>query len=61
METTKVGTVLNGLSHLRGVTRKGEFVLSLIRGLGGNLTLGNVKGEKEERKGTRQKGEKIEK
>lgn len=39
VETTKVGLVLNGLSHINGVTRKGEFVLGLIRGLGGNLTL----------------------
>lgn len=39
VETTKVGLVLNGLSHLHGVARKGEFVLGLIRGLGGNLTI----------------------
>ena len=40
VDTTKVGLVLNGLSHLNGIARKGEFVLGLIRGLGGNLALG---------------------
>ncbi len=40
VETTKVGLVLNGLSHLHSVTRKGDFVLGLIRGLGGNLSIG---------------------
>lgn len=39
MDTSLVGTVLNGLSHLRGVTERGQFVVGLIRGLGGNLTL----------------------
>ncbi|XP_065833043.1 cytoplasmic dynein 2 heavy chain 1-like isoform X2 [Oscarella lobularis] len=37
VETTLVGTALNGLSHLRGVRTKGEFACALIRGLGGNL------------------------
>ncbi|XP_052360063.1 cytoplasmic dynein 2 heavy chain 1 isoform X2 [Oncorhynchus keta] len=39
VETSLVGTVLNGLSHLSGVTERGQFVVSLIRGLGGNLNL----------------------
>lgn len=34
-----MGTVLNGLSHLRGVTERGQFIVSLLRGLGGNLNL----------------------
>ncbi|KAI4889837.1 hypothetical protein NFI96_027314, partial [Prochilodus magdalenae] len=37
VETSLVGTVLNGLSHLRGVSERGQFVVGLIRGLGGNL------------------------
>ncbi|XP_073719558.1 cytoplasmic dynein 2 heavy chain 1 [Misgurnus anguillicaudatus] len=37
VDTSLVGTVLNGLSHLRGVTERGQFVVGLIRGLGGNL------------------------
>ncbi|XP_028975291.2 cytoplasmic dynein 2 heavy chain 1 isoform X3 [Esox lucius] len=37
LDTSLVGTVLNGLSHLSGVTERGQFVVSLIRGLGGNL------------------------
>ena len=39
METSLVGTVLNGLSHLSGVTERGQFLVGLIRGLGGNLHL----------------------
>uniref|UniRef100_W5K866 Cytoplasmic dynein 2 heavy chain 1 n=1 Tax=Astyanax mexicanus TaxID=7994 RepID=W5K866_ASTMX len=39
VETSLVGTVLNGLSHLRGVCERGQFVVGLIRGLGGNLHL----------------------
>lgn len=38
METTLVGTVLNGLSHLHGVHDRAQFTLGLIRGLGGNLS-----------------------
>ena len=38
VETTLVGLVMNGLSHLVGVTSKGEFSCALVRGLGGNLT-----------------------
>ncbi|CAF0769940.1 unnamed protein product [Adineta steineri] len=37
VETTLVGTVLNGLSHLHGVQNKALFALGLIRGLGGNV------------------------
>ncbi|XP_076002176.1 cytoplasmic dynein 2 heavy chain 1 isoform X2 [Genypterus blacodes] len=37
VETSLVGTVLNGLSHLSGVTERGQFIVSLLRGLGGNL------------------------
>lgn len=37
VETTLVGTVLNGLSHLHGVNDRALFTLGLIRGLGGNL------------------------
>ena len=33
-----VGTVFNGLSHIKGAASKGEFVVGLIRGLGGNLS-----------------------
>ena len=38
VETTLVGTVLNGLSHLHGVNDKALFTLGLVRGLGGNLS-----------------------
>uniref|UniRef100_W5MJK1 Cytoplasmic dynein 2 heavy chain 1 n=1 Tax=Lepisosteus oculatus TaxID=7918 RepID=W5MJK1_LEPOC len=37
VDTSLVGTVLNGLSHLSGVRERGQFVVNLIRGLGGNL------------------------
>ncbi|CAF3391936.1 unnamed protein product [Rotaria sp. Silwood1] len=37
VETTLIGTVLNGLSHLHDVHDKSLFALGLIRGLGGNL------------------------
>jgi dynein heavy chain 2 len=37
VETTKVGTVLNGLSHIQGASTKADFVLGLVRGLGSNL------------------------
>ena len=37
VETTKVGVVLNALSHLVGTTCKEQFVVSLIRGLGSNM------------------------
>jgi dynein heavy chain 2 len=37
VETTPIGLVMNGLSHLNGVNSKAEFACSLVRGLGGNL------------------------
>ena len=37
VDTTLVGWVLNGLSHLHDVKSKAHFGLALIRGLGGNL------------------------
>lgn len=37
VETTLVGAVLSGLSHLKGVTAKAEFACALLRGLGANL------------------------
>ncbi|XP_068612804.1 cytoplasmic dynein 2 heavy chain 1 isoform X2 [Brachionichthys hirsutus] len=39
VETSLVGTVLNGLSHLNAVSERGQFVVGLLRGLGGNLDL----------------------
>uniref|UniRef100_T1IHY1 Cytoplasmic dynein 2 heavy chain 1 n=1 Tax=Strigamia maritima TaxID=126957 RepID=T1IHY1_STRMM len=38
VETSLVGTVMNGLSHLHNVRSKAHFAVALIRGLGGNLT-----------------------
>ena len=37
VETTLVGVVMNGLSHLVDVGCKAEFACALVRGLGGNL------------------------
>ena len=37
VETSLVGVVLNGLSHLSHVRNKAHFAMCLIRGLGGNL------------------------
>ncbi|KAJ3146349.1 Cytoplasmic dynein 2 heavy chain 1 [Geranomyces michiganensis] len=37
VDTTKVGLVMNGLSHLNNVTSRAEYLYSLIRGLGANL------------------------
>ncbi|KAJ3590899.1 hypothetical protein NHX12_008847 [Muraenolepis orangiensis] len=39
VETSLVGTVLNGLSHLGAVAERGRFLVGLLRGLGGNLQL----------------------
>jgi len=39
VDTTMVGTVLNGLSQVADARSKGEFVCGLIRGLGGNLSI----------------------
>ncbi|CAH2225380.1 cytoplasmic dynein 2 heavy chain 1 [Pelobates cultripes] len=38
VETSLIGTVMNGLSHLHGCTDRSQFIISLIRGLGGNLS-----------------------
>lgn len=32
-----VGTIFNGLSHLDAVTERGQFIVGLLRGLGGNI------------------------
>ncbi len=39
VDTTLVGTVVNGLSKLRHCKTKGEFAVRLIQGLGGNFEL----------------------
>ncbi|KAF3823514.1 hypothetical protein GH733_006982 [Mirounga leonina] len=39
VETSLVGTVMNGLSHLRGCQNHDQFIINLIRGLGGNLNM----------------------
>lgn len=39
-----MGTVFNALSHLNAVTERGQFIVGLLRGLGGNL---NVKTRQE--------------
>ncbi|KAK5608849.1 Cytoplasmic dynein 2 heavy chain 1 [Crenichthys baileyi] len=39
VETSLVGTVLNSLSHLNAVSERGEFIVGLLRGIGGNLNL----------------------
>lgn len=39
VETTLVGTVMNGLSQIKDCTTRQEFVCGLIRGIGGNLSL----------------------
>uniref|UniRef100_A0A3Q1J7D9 Cytoplasmic dynein 2 heavy chain 1 n=1 Tax=Anabas testudineus TaxID=64144 RepID=A0A3Q1J7D9_ANATE len=39
VETSLLGTVFNGLSHLNNVTERGQFIVGLLRGLGGNLNL----------------------
>ncbi|XP_036005544.1 cytoplasmic dynein 2 heavy chain 1 isoform X1 [Fundulus heteroclitus] len=39
VETSLVGTVLNSLSHLNAVSERGEFIVGLLRGVGGNLNL----------------------
>lgn len=38
VETSLVGVVMNGLSHMFGVKVKQEFACALIRGLGANLS-----------------------
>ncbi|KAM9321467.1 cytoplasmic dynein 2 heavy chain 1 [Gastrophryne carolinensis] len=39
VETSLIGTVMNGLSHLHSCTDRSEFIVGLIRGLGGNLNM----------------------
>ncbi|XP_053561557.1 cytoplasmic dynein 2 heavy chain 1 [Bombina bombina] len=39
VETSLIGTVLNGLSHLHSCADRSQFIISLIRGLGGNLNM----------------------
>lgn len=34
-----MGTIFNGLSHLSAVTDRGQFIVGLLRGLGGNVNL----------------------
>ena len=38
VDTTLVGIVMNGLSHLHKILNTSHFGLCLIRGFGGNLT-----------------------
>lgn len=40
VDTSLVGVVMNGLSHLGGAECKADFAIKLIRGLGGNLSDG---------------------
>jgi dynein heavy chain 2, cytosolic len=39
VDSTLVGTIMNGLSQLMGATSRQEFICGLCRGLGGNLSL----------------------
>ncbi|KAM4699205.1 cytoplasmic dynein 2 heavy chain 1 [Discoglossus pictus] len=39
VETSLIGTVMNGLSHLHDCADRSQFIISLIRGLGGNLNM----------------------
>ncbi|KAI8908484.1 dynein heavy chain and region D6 of dynein motor-domain-containing protein [Gorgonomyces haynaldii] len=39
VETTKLGLVLNGLSHLSKASDKTSFLVGLVRGLGANLSI----------------------
>lgn len=39
VETSLVGTVMNALSHLHGCRDHDQFIINLIRGLGGNLNM----------------------
>ena len=39
VETTMVGTVMCGLSQCGEAKSKGEFVMGIIKGLGGNLNI----------------------
>ncbi|CAH1776602.1 unnamed protein product [Owenia fusiformis] len=37
IESSLIGVVMNGLSHLKGVQDKAQFAVAIIKGLGGNL------------------------
>ncbi|XP_025753905.1 cytoplasmic dynein 2 heavy chain 1 isoform X2 [Oreochromis niloticus] len=39
VETSLVGTVFNCLSHLNAVKERGQFIVGLLKGMGGNLNL----------------------
>ncbi|XP_013869519.1 cytoplasmic dynein 2 heavy chain 1 [Austrofundulus limnaeus] len=39
VETSLVGTVMNSLSHLNAVNERGQFIIGLLRGMGGNLNI----------------------
>lgn len=39
VETTTVGTIMNGLSHVASATTRSEFVCTMVRGLGANLSM----------------------
>lgn len=41
VETTLVGTIMNGLSQVKDANTRCEFVCALIRGIGGNLSIPN--------------------
>lgn len=38
VETTTVGTIMNGLSHVATASTRSEFVCAMVRGLGANLS-----------------------
>jgi hypothetical protein len=38
VDTSLVGTVMNGLSHFHQVANKAHFGVCLVRGIGGNLS-----------------------
>ncbi|XP_028320044.1 cytoplasmic dynein 2 heavy chain 1 isoform X2 [Gouania willdenowi] len=44
VETSLIGTVFNCLSHLNAVSERGQFIVGVLRGMGGNL---NFKTRKE--------------
>lgn len=41
VETTLVGTVMNGLSQIKHASTRQEFIVGVIKGLGGNLSISN--------------------
>ncbi|TYZ58493.1 hypothetical protein PybrP1_004198 [[Pythium] brassicae (nom. inval.)] len=40
VETTTVGTIMNGLSHVASAATRSEFACAMVRGLGANLAMG---------------------